>query len=61
MARSISRNPLFHKGLIVFTSNGTALPRAEPFVSDSPAQETGSSDNEVLDAHHSQEATEEHP
>lgn len=50
MARSIARSPLFHKGLTVFTSNGTALPLSEPSSADPEAQETESSDDRVSPA-----------
>jgi pyruvate, water dikinase len=52
MARTISRSPLFHKGLTVFTSNGAALPLAEPSPADSPARETGSPDHTVSPQRH---------
>jgi hypothetical protein len=52
MARSTSRSPLFHKGLTVYTSNGDALPLAEPSPADSTAQETEASDTKVLSARH---------
>lgn len=61
MVRSIPRSPLFHKGLTVYTTNGTALPLPEPFPADATTQETESSDNKVLDAHHGQEAPGAHP
>jgi hypothetical protein len=56
MARSISRSPLFHKGLTVFTTNGKTLPLADPSPIDSHTREAEGVDNNVLSARHTSSA-----
>lgn len=61
MTRSVSRSPLFHKGLTVFTPNGTALPRSAPAPAAATAPDTEGSDNELLSAHHIRAGSNERP